>query len=200
MITPHGQAVLLDFGVASVGGNREFTRTGQTPGSPAFMSPEQLRGAAVDERTDVYSLGATLWQMLALQPPFRGVEDLHRIRDGEVPNLRAKNRAVPAELVLVVRTAMDRDRERRYADMDAFALDLQAVLQRRPIRARRLGVGLRLLRWCQRHKVAATALLALLVGAAAMPAVVAWRTSETNVELAAAKQRAEQSLQQVAAA
>jgi len=66
MLTADGRTVLLDFGVAMLGGSRDFTRTGGTPGSPAFMSPEQLRGDAVDERTDVYSLGATLWQLLAL--------------------------------------------------------------------------------------------------------------------------------------
>ena len=187
MITPHGQAVLLDFGVASIQGGREFTKSGQTPGSPAFMSPEQLRGAAVDERTDVYSLGATLWQLLALHAPFKGVDDLQKIRDGEVPRLRARNRAVPSELAIVVHKAMDRDRERRYADMEAFAQDLQAVLQRRPIAGRRLGPGLRLLRWCQRHRVTATALGGLLVSAAALPAVLAWQTQRTNMELEAAQ-------------
>ena len=81
MLTPDGRAVLLDFGVARIGGGREFTRTGNTPGSPAFMSPEQLRGDAVDERTDVYSLAATLWQMLTLVAPFADAPDPQRIRE-----------------------------------------------------------------------------------------------------------------------
>src|SRR5262245_10927236 len=179
MVTPHGQAVLLDFGVATIAGGREFTRTGHTPGSPAFMSPEQLRGDAVDERTDVYSLAATLWTLLALRPPFRGIDDLQKIRDGELGDLRRKNREVPPELALVLRTAMDRDRERRYADMESFAADLQAVLQREPIRARRLGVRLRLLRWCQRHRVATTVVAALLFLAAILPTALAWRERAT---------------------
>ena len=195
MVTPHGQAVLLDFGVATIAGSREFTRTGHTPGSPAFMSPEQLRGDAVDERTDVYSLAATLWQVLALRSPFRGVEDLQKIRDGDLPDLRAANREVPPELALVLRTAMDRDRERRYPDMEAFAADLQAVLHKEPIRARRLSVGLRLLRWCQRHRVAATALAAILVGSLVLPTVLAWHMRTANAELAAAKGLADDSLQ-----
>jgi hypothetical protein len=194
MITPHGTAVLLDFGVATVAGAHEFTRTGNTPGSPAFMSPEQLRGDAVDERTDVYSLAATLWQMLALAPAFRGVDDLQRIRDGDLPRLRARNREVPIELELVIRKAMDRDRERRYADMEAFGADLQAVLQRRPIKARRLGLGLRLVRWCQRHRVTATALAAILLAATTVPAVFAVRERAVNEELGIARQLAEQSL------
>ena len=98
MLTRDGRTVLLDFGVALLSGNREFTRSGQNPGSPAFMSPEQLRGDAVDERTDVYSLGATLWQMLCLVPPVRGDKDLQRIRDGEVPSLLQHNREMIREL------------------------------------------------------------------------------------------------------
>ena len=183
MLRPDGRAVLLDFGVAMVAGSREFTRTGNTPGSPAFMSPEQLRGDAVDERTDVYSLAATLWQMLTLRAPFAGASDLQRIRDGELPSLRHQNRDVPPELELVVRTAMDRDRERRYHDMDAFAADLLAVLQRRPIAARRLGLPLRVVRWAQRHRVTATALVATLLVGTLLPAVFAWRERAVNREL-----------------
>ena len=195
MLTRDGRTVLLDFGVALLGGSREFTRTGNTPGSPAFMSPEQLRGDAVDERTDVYSLGATLWQMLCLVPPFRGDSDLQRIRDGDVPSLTARNHEVPHELVVVVQKAMDRDRERRYADVEAFADDLVAVMQRRPIRARRLGLSLRTWRWCQRHRVVATALASLLFGALLLPAVFAWRERASNRELAAAVAAAETSAQ-----
>ena len=188
MLTRDGRTVLLDFGVALLSGNREFTRSGNNPGSPAFMSPEQLRGDAVDERTDVYSLGATLWQMLCLVPPFRGDKDLQRIRDGEVPSLLQHNREVPRELVVVVQKAMDRDRERRYADVEAFADDLVAVLQRRPIRARRLGLPLRTWRWCQRHRVVATALAALLLVALLLPAMFAWRERALNRELDASLQ------------
>jgi tetratricopeptide (TPR) repeat protein len=78
--------------------------------------------------------------------------------------------------------------------MEAFAADLQAVLQRRPIAARRLGAGLRLWRWCQRHRAAATAAAFLLAGGAAVPAVVAWREQRANLELAQANADIEQSL------
>ncbi|MEZ5967114.1 MAG: protein kinase [Planctomycetota bacterium] len=194
MITPHGQAVVLDFGVAQVGQARDLTRSGSAPGSPAFMSPEQIRGDATDERTDVYSLGATLWQLLSLSRPFPERHLHESIQQGHLPALRGSNRSVPRELELVLRTAMDRDRERRYGDIGAFAGDLQAVLQRRPIAARPLGTGLRLLRWCQRHRVAATALAALGVGAAAFPAVIAWQQQRANTILRAEQVRTQQSL------
>ncbi|MBL8729259.1 MAG: serine/threonine protein kinase [Planctomycetes bacterium] len=192
MLTRDGRTILLDFGIARVAGDRDFTRTGNTPGSPAFMSPEQLRGDAVDERTDVYSLAATLWQMLTLEPPFAGRDAVQRLRDGDAPPVRSRNREVPPELELVVRTAMDGDRERRYHDIGAFADDLLAVLQRRAIRARRLGLPLRTWRWCQRHRVAATALASLLAFALLLPAVSAWRERAVNRELQAAIARADE--------
>jgi hypothetical protein len=193
MLTRDGRTVLLDFGIARVTGGGDYTRTGNTPGSPAFMSPEQLRGDAVDERTDVYSLGATLWQMLTLEPPFAGKDALQRLRDGDAPRVRSRNREVPPELELVVRTAMDGDRERRYPDVAAFADDLLAVLHRRSIAARRLGLPLRTWRWCQRHRVAATALACLLVAAFAMPLVLAWRERAVNRQLQQAIARADES-------
>ncbi len=183
MLTRDGRAVLLDFGVAMVGGRSEFTRTGHTPGSPAFMSPEQLRGTSVDERTDVYSLGATLWQLLALEAPFGPQAGTDRIVRGDLPSLRSKNREVPRELEIVVQKAMDVDRERRYGDMQAFADDLGAVLQRRPIAARRLPPTLRLVRWSQRHRIAATALACLLLAGLLLPAVAAWREATLNRQL-----------------
>ena len=194
MLTADGRTVLLDFGVALLGGRQPFTRTGAAPGSPAFMSPEQLRGDAVDERTDVYSLGATLWQMLSLVPPFRGDADLQHICDGEVPDVGKHNREVPRELGIVLQKAMDRDRERRYDDIEQFAQDLVAVLQRRPIRARRLDWSLRAWRWCQRHRVLATAMASLLLTALALPGVFAWREQTTRVELEAAVTTARTSL------
>lgn len=141
MLTREGRAVVLDFGVARVADRGEFTRTGHAPGSPAFMSPEQLRGDAVDERTDVYSLAATLWQLLTLSPPFTAGAGLDRILRGELPPLRSLQRELPRELAIVIHKAMDVDRERRYPDMQAFADDLAAVLQRRPIAARRLPMA-----------------------------------------------------------
>ncbi len=167
IVTPHGHAIVLDFGVAQVRAARDLTRSGMAPGSPAFMSPEQRRGQATDERTDVFSLAATAWQLVTLQRPFHDVDAARPLED--LPPLQRFNRAVPRELDLVLRTAMDPDRDRRYGDMAQLAADLQAVLDRRPIAARPLGAGLRVLRWCQRHRTTAAA---LGVGAAAAVAML----------------------------
>ena len=182
IVTPHGQAIVLDFGVAQVRAASDLTRSGAAPGSPAFMSPEQRRGQATDERTDVFSLAATAWQLLTLQRPFRDVDPAKPAE--ELPPLHQQNRAVPRELDLVLRTAMDPERDRRYGDMTQFAADLQAVLDRRPIAARPLGPGLRLLRWCQRHRTTAAALAVTAVAAALMVVVllVVQRTAQHRLQ------------------
>jgi serine/threonine protein kinase len=181
IVTPHGQAVVLDFGVAQVRAARELTRSGAQPGSPAFMSPEQRRGEATDERTDVFSLAATAWQFLTLQRPFRDV-DAGRPQE-ELPPLQRHNRAAPHELDLVLRTAMDPERDRRYGDMAQFAADLQAVLDRRPIAARPLRWSLRLLRWSQRHRATAVALAVTAIAGVVMVAVlyVVQRAAQTEL-------------------
>jgi hypothetical protein len=78
---------------------------------------------------------------LTLSPPFTAGAGLDRILRGELPPLRSLQRELPRELAIVIHKAMDVDRERRYPDMQAFADDLAAVLQRRPIAARRLPMA-----------------------------------------------------------
>jgi tetratricopeptide (TPR) repeat protein len=192
MVTPHGQAIVLDFGVAKVQAARELTRSGAAPGSPAFMSPEQRRGQATDERTDVYSLAATLWHLLTLQLPFQERDLLHAHED--LPRLRSLLHGAPPELDLVLRTAMDPDRDRRYGDINSFAADLQAVLERRPIAARPLGLGLRALRWCQRHRAAATAIAVAGVAAAVMLVVFVLVERSSRQALVAEQELTRQSL------
>ena len=192
IVTPHGQSIVLDFGVAQVRAAADLTRSGSAPGSPAFMSPEQRRGQATDERTDVFSLAATLWQLLTLQRPFRELDHLRVVED--LPKLRTLHAAAPAELDLVLRTAMDPERDRRYGDMEAFAADLQHVLDRRPIAARPLGLGLRLVRWTQRHRAAAATIGISLVAATVVLAVVVVVQRAARTALSAEQALTRQSL------
>src|SRR5690606_42051782 len=128
-------------------------RTGTELGSPAYMSPEQVRGEPLDRRTDVYSLGATLYQMLCLTPPFTG-RDAHDLRGrvlaGVVPPLRARDRGLGRDVEAVCLKALDLDRGRRYASMAEFAADPDALAQGRPGAARRLGRAQRAWRWARR--------------------------------------------------
>lgn len=170
VLRPDGRAMLLDFGLTSSAGSDRVTRTGSQVGTLYYMSPEQIEGRAdVDERSDVYSLGVTLYELLTLKIPFHGDSPLHTQRlilDGRVPSPRAHNHRISTDLETVVMTAMSREAEDRYPDCSAFARDLENVLALRPIEARPTGPMVRGLRWVQRNP-----LLGLL-GAAAFLLVV----------------------------
>jgi len=170
MLTPGGRVLLLDFGLAAAEGSERLTTSGSRVGSLAWASPEQVRGehAALDARTDVYSLGATLYELLTLRTPFAtGDPELtrQRILAGCAVPARELNPALPRDAETVCAKAMDLERERRYASAADFAADLSNVLERRPVAARRPGAALKLLRWAQRNppRAAAAGLAALLL-------------------------------------
>jgi tetratricopeptide (TPR) repeat protein len=163
MVTPGGRVMILDFGLASSGGTSKLTRTGAQIGSLAYMSPEQLEGdlERLDARADVWALGVTLYELLALRSPFasESPEQTRRaIQDGDPPSLRTRQRATSWDAETVCRTAMENDPVRRYASAADLARDLENVLERRPIEARRAGAWLRARRWSQRHPARAVAL------------------------------------------
>ncbi|MBX3464146.1 MAG: serine/threonine protein kinase [Planctomycetes bacterium] len=167
VVTPDGRALLLDFGLALSDGSARLTQ-GQL-GSPAYMSPEQVRGEELDARTDVWSLGVTLCELLTLHSPY-AAESAERTRENvraaHPPALRVRNPAVSRETELVCRTAMAPERAARYATMRAFAADLDNLLERRPVQARPATLPLVLRRWAQRRPataVAAAAAVLLLV-------------------------------------
>ncbi|MBK7642285.1 MAG: serine/threonine protein kinase [Planctomycetes bacterium] len=165
MITPGGRVMLLDFGLASSSGETsKLTRTGAQLGSLPYMPPEQLAGehAALDARADVYALGATLYELLALRSPYSSENTettRRRIQEGKPRALRACNAQVSWDAETVCLTAMERDRERRYASAADFARDLERVLDKRPIAARRASLLLRARRWTQRNPAAAVGLV-----------------------------------------
>ncbi len=191
MITPAGEAVLLDFGLARDDQDpaNPITRTGDLLGTPVYMSPEQIdpRGRRLDRRTDVYSLAAALYECLTLERPFQAptAEKLYQaILAESLPDPRRRNRVLPRELVVVLETALSKEREQRYLSALEFAEELRRVRQHEVIHARPPSPWLRALRWTQRHpaRAAACALLALL-GAATVFAVV-MRTRAGELQLA----------------
>ncbi|MBL8752960.1 MAG: serine/threonine protein kinase [Planctomycetes bacterium] len=184
MLTVDGRAIVLDFGLAVARGDARLTRTGAAAGSPAFMSPEQVRGEAADERTDVYGLAATLHSLLGLQAPFvaTDVEALrNQILVGERSSLRRAG--LPPELRLVVDQAMDVDPTRRHPSAGAFADDLQAVLDGRPIAARGLPVRVRLHRFARRHRAFSTLLASIAGFVLVLPSLLLWQQHRANAAL-----------------
>ncbi len=170
VLTRTGRAMLIDFGLASKEGGERLTRSGSAGGSVAYMSPEQVRGSEVDARTDVYSLGVSFAEMLTLRQLFSAasIDVLWRsILDGVFERPRQRVPTIPWDVETVCTTAMETDRERRYASAGEFANDLSNLLGHRPIEARRVGWMLRGLRWAQRHpRISAALLVAGVLGLA----------------------------------
>ncbi|MEM6571445.1 MAG: serine/threonine-protein kinase [Planctomycetota bacterium] len=171
MVTPDGRPVLLDFGLAREevqGDASSLTREGDVFGTLAYMAPEQLRGAAseIDSRSDVWALGVTLFEALTGARPFegRGPGDLAiAIDSGRSKDPHALNPNVTTDVRVVLETALERSRERRYSDALALAEDLRRIREYEPIRARPAGPALRLRRWTRREPAWAAALVVTLV-------------------------------------
>lgn len=130
MLAERGQAKIMDFGLAKHTGSADVTKTLAVTGTPAYMSPEQAKGEAVDQRTDIWSFGATLYEMLTGRMPFGRKHDqalIHSILN-EIPEPLARARPeLPAQLDLIVQKTLEKDKSRRYQDMAALLKDLKAV-------------------------------------------------------------------------
>jgi formylglycine-generating enzyme required for sulfatase activity len=171
-----GSPVLVDFGLArEVAGADLITETGVLVGTPAFMSPEQASGArtALDARTDVYSLGATLSFALTGSLPVEAAELpvlVAKIASGETVSPRARRHDVPAELEAIVLMATARRPDERYASALALAEDLEAFVAGAPTLAVSTGGFARRLARLVRSRrgllVATVCLAALGVGMA----------------------------------
>ncbi len=152
-------AKLADFGlVRLVSGNKRETQTGQLLGTPAYMSPEHITNFdAVDARSDIYCLGATFYECLTSEPPFRGslAAIINQIEHDDPAPPRKLNSDIPADLETICFKAMQRERGSRYATAQEFSADLKRWLAGEPIRARPVSNSEKLLRWCQRHPVTA---------------------------------------------
>lgn len=126
----NGGLKLMDFGIARVGdGSR--TRTGLVLGTPSFMSPEQLAGLTVDGRSDLYSLGVLLYQLLAGSLPHQGdsmARLMQQIATEPAPDVRTRRPGLPESLALVLAVALEKRPELRYASGEQMARDLDAVL------------------------------------------------------------------------
>ena len=171
IVTPDGKPVILDFGLARHEGADEgqITESGEVFGTPAYMSPEQLGGPSeeLDRRTDVYSLGVALYEALTLKRPFdKGGNKAAlytAIRDEAPADPRGENAALTLDVKVVLETALDKDRTRRYASALELAEDLRRIREYEPIHARPASVPLKLARWIRKHPALATSLIGTIV-------------------------------------
>jgi protein kinase-like protein len=170
LVRPDGEPVVIDFGLVRASGAPTLTGSGDLLGTPQYMAPEQARGERVDERTDVFGLGAILREMLTLAPPRAAEDTLALVRRAGSRPLAPPARALglPRALVLVVRRATAFFPRWRYAACAELARDLEHYLASAPIRARAPGAAERtceLLLVHRRSVLAAAALLAVLTTA-----------------------------------
>jgi formylglycine-generating enzyme required for sulfatase activity/tRNA A-37 threonylcarbamoyl transferase component Bud32 len=157
MVTPEGEAVVLDFGVA-----------GEDNATPAYLAPEQIESdyGRPDRRTDVYGLGATLYEALTLQRPFAAPTReglLRSVLHEEAPDPRRISSHISKDLAVVVTTALAKEQDRRYQTTLDLAADLRAVREARPVRARPAGPWLRCRRWSRRNPALAAIMVALVL-------------------------------------
>lgn len=154
-----GRLRVSDFGLARMLEEPGVTLSGEMLGTPAYMSPEQVRAdrRKIDARTDVYSLGVTFYELLVGRRPFEGATREQIIaalctREPVAP--RKIDPQVPIDLETICLRAIDKDPRKRYAAADEMAADLRRYAEDRPIRARRVGAIEKTLKWVRRHRAA----------------------------------------------
>jgi serine/threonine protein kinase len=193
LIDARGHLFITDFGLAHVPQeNHDLTRTGDLVGTLRYMSPEQARGErrGIDPRSDIYSLGVTLYELLTLRFAFDGndrQELLRRILHDEPVAPRRINASIPRDLETIVLKAMEKDAAARYRSARELADDLERFLADQPIHARRPSLVDRAFKWSRRHRTAVIAATATLLLTFAVSTVVLWqakrRTDATLFEL-----------------
>jgi tetratricopeptide (TPR) repeat protein len=180
LVDATGTLWVTDFGLAQVQSDAKLTLTGDLVGTLRYMSPEQAlaKRVVIDHRTDVYSLGATLYELLTLEPVFAGTdrqELLRQIAFEEPKPSRKVNRAVPKELETVVLKALAKSPAERYQTAQELADDLRRFLNNEPIRAQRPSLVQRARKWARRHRgVVATAAVGLLACLALLGGAAGW--------------------------
>ncbi len=181
-ITPEGRAVLVDFGLAFDGQDKRQDLTQSFLGSPSFAAPEQIRGyPLLSPAADIYSLGTTLYRCVSGVLPFQA-KDLdqlfHQILTKEPPSLRSHRPGIPRDLAVVVHHAMDKQAQHRYPTAAAFAEDLQALLEFRPIAAQPPSLLRRFRYWAHQHRASAAASITALLSLVFLAVFVTWQGIE----------------------
>lgn len=195
MLDREGQLYVTDFGLARIEADAGITMTGDVVGTLRYMAPEQAlaKRGTIDHRADIYSLGATLYELLALEPAFSETdrsELLRQIAVNDPRPLRHLVRQVPTELATIVSKAMAKAPSERYESTQALADDLRAFLEHRPIKARQPTLFNRAVKWSRRHRsFVAASTITLLISALAVAASVGWALRDVQVRKEAVEEK-----------
>jgi WD40 repeat protein len=196
-----GETIVIDWGLAKdlsateettvadaasgTSGDNDLTSTGSVLGTPAYMAPEQERGERVDQRADVFAIGAMLWELCSMHkvPPSDRKQRHRMLRRAGIDN----------DLVVIIDKAIDADPRRRYPDAGALASDLKAFKSGARITARNYSLFAMLAHWVQRHRLMAVSALAVVVLVAVWyRATLQQRTAELEAQMAQQETRAAQ--------
>jgi serine/threonine protein kinase len=177
---------ITDFGLAKqMESDSQQTRTGAVMGSPSYMAPEQAEGRLKDigPATDIYALGAILYELLTGRPPFRGantVETLDMVRSREAVALSRLVRSVPRDLETICLKCLQKEPHRRYSSCQELADDLRRFQEGKPIRARAVSNWERGVKWVRRRPLVASLVALLLLVTAGAFAAILWQLQETE--------------------
>ncbi len=133
MLDVNGKGILMDFGIVKILGGETHTATGAVVGTAMYMSPELIRGESPDERSDIYSLGVTLFEMVSGHPPFEAESAMTLMMmhlNDPVPNLQSLRPEVPEDMVMAIQKALSKDRTARFGSAAEFSAALKRILDR----------------------------------------------------------------------
>jgi tetratricopeptide (TPR) repeat protein len=194
----HYEPKISDFGLAKLlgAGAMGLTQSGDILGTPLYMAPEQAagKGAAIGPATDLWALGAILYELLTGRPPFQAesaLETLFQVRYQDPVSPSQLRPKLPRDLVTICLTCLRKDPRKRYASAEGLAEDLRRFLDGQPIRARAVGRSERVLRWCRRKPALAGLLAAVVLALAGGATGVVWQWQRAETKAAEARQAQE---------
>ncbi|HXI53706.1 MAG TPA: serine/threonine-protein kinase, partial [Candidatus Saccharimonadales bacterium] len=193
LVDAEGEPYVTDFGLAQrIDGNSSITLSGQVVGSPNFMAPEQAspRRGAVDRRSDVYGLGATLYYCLCGRPPFQAAHletTLNLVLTAEPVSPRVLNPSVPLDLETICLKCLEKEPARRYQTAKDLADEFERFVHHTPIQARPISRWEKVGRWGRRNPALAAASSAAALFLVVGFLVAAWLAGRATREASTAR-------------
>ncbi len=199
LVDARGMIWMADFGLARRLADPSQTQVDSLLGTPRYMSPEQANTGAIDGRSDIYSLGATLYELLTFRPPFEGktaAELINQIASRDPATIRSFDKRVPRDLETIVLKSLNKRVQDRYPTAAEFADDLERFLNHEPVRARRIGPLGRAWRAARRNRllttVSAIAIVAIAVSVSVSYANILYERNEAVKARGEAQKSADQ--------